>query len=93
MSIIYSFMKKNVYFVRHAEGLHNVNNKWHIENPRLTEKGINQCIDNIKIFNDIDIDIILVSPLIRTLQTASLLFPNYNNMEINEDIRECILNP
>jgi len=71
-------MKKNiVYFIRHAEAEHNIFYRKYGFFPntidtKLTENGINQCkqlqIDNI--------DNIYVSPLSRTLQTATLLFPD-----------------
>ena len=38
---------KTIYFIRHGEGVHNLDNNYHIIYPRLTPKGINQC-DNLK---------------------------------------------
>ena len=66
-----------IYFIRHAEGEHNLSPEcWEIKYPKLTEKGRNQSIGNRKFFEKINIDLIVVSPLKRTLETAELIFDN-----------------
>ena len=84
--------KKNVYFIRHGEAEHNVNNDLTLKNPKLTHNGITQCNKMKKFYDNKPIDIIIVSPLYRTLQTASLLFPN-KKIIAYEEIRESIHNP
>ena len=80
---------KNIYFIRHGEGYHNLYNydyhNWHLEYPRLTTKGIKQCLnvkENVK-----NVDIILVSPLRRTLETAEFIFDKSNNFLAIDYIR------
>ena len=45
---------KNIYFIRHAEGYHNLrnndHNNWHLKYPRLTTEGIKQCLNVKKIW-------------------------------------------
>ena len=88
--------KKTIYLIRHAQGTHNVDNQWTITNPRLTQLGKNQCIEGRSNFQKINFNshngVILVSPLVRTIETATLLFPN-QPLIANENIRECIWNP
>lgn len=64
---------KNLYFTRHGETFWNVENKiCGITDIDLTEKGHRQAIDlgnKIK-EEDLDIDLILYSPLLRAANTA-----------------------
>lgn len=85
---------KNVYFIRHGEGYHNLYNynyhNWHLEYPRLTTKGIKQCL---AVKKNIDkVDIILVSPLRRTLETAEFIFDKSNKFLAIDYVREFISN-
>lgn len=78
-------MNKPVYIIRHAEAEHNIFFRTHgyfpdIIDTKLTQNGINQC----KQLDINNIDNIYVSPLYRTLQTASLLFPNNNYIALDE---------
>ena len=77
--------KKNIYFVRHAESLHNVLeskykyediDKWNVRDPKLTEKGVEQTNNyTIKKLQEkkIKFGAVFVSPLSRTIQTYILL--------------------
>ena len=69
---------KKIYFIRHAESLHNVleqkyafedMDKWNVLDPKLTEKGIqqtNKTIEKIK-ESGINFEAVFVSPLSRTI--------------------------
>tara|TARA_B100000424_G_C22683360_1_gene374133 strand:- start:72 stop:632 length:561 start_codon:yes stop_codon:yes gene_type:complete len=83
-----------IYFIRHAEGYHNLSEKaWNIKFPRLTEKGIIQA-NNAKKNIPSQIDLILVSPLVRTLETADIIFKSRKNKFISEEfIKEKVVNP
>jgi broad specificity phosphatase PhoE len=87
---------KKVYFIRHAEGYHNVNESYHIFNPELTPLGKQQVEQKRHIFKNIIFDDIFVSPLKRTIQTATGLFCSESNnvrMSALEEIREVVYNP
>ena len=80
-----------IYFIRHAEGEHNVNQKYHLFNPALTKKGYNQILKTkIELIN-IDFNEIYVSPLLRTLQTAKGIFGEKKMIAV-EEIREFVDN-
>ena len=81
---------KNIYFIRHAEALHNVLeakypgdfSKCNVYDPELTEKGKEQTdyiMDKLK-KNKIHFDSIYISPLTRAIQTYFLL-----KKELNDD--------
>jgi broad specificity phosphatase PhoE len=95
---------KTVHFIRHAQGLHNVAGMIDVANYQLeefadsllSEVGHEQCA---KAREDmvrrsallLDVDLVVVSPLRRTLQTASLVFADrIGSVEFFalEDIRE-----
>lgn len=62
-------------FIRHGQGIHNtdVPDRLNIENPRLTEKGKAQ-VNNLKSqFSFNEDDLFIVSPTIRTIETATIL--------------------
>ena len=76
---------KKIYFIRHAESLHNVleqkyafkedMDKWNVLDPKLTEKGIQQTNKTIEKIKDsgINFEAVFVSPLSRTIQTYFLI--------------------
>tara|TARA_B110000908_G_C10268121_1_gene466905 strand:+ start:10158 stop:10748 length:591 start_codon:yes stop_codon:yes gene_type:complete len=71
--------KKKVFGIRHGEAWHNVlypiiGNKAYndFNDTTLTVHGIYQCTET----EPPTVDVVLVSPLMRTLQTASFMFPN-----------------
>jgi broad specificity phosphatase PhoE len=84
-----------IYFIRHGEAYHNLynngNNNWHLEFPRLTVKGINQCHEVKKL--NLNVDVILVSPLRRTLETAENIFDKSNKFIALDEIKEFVANP
>ena len=93
-------MSKRVFLIRHGEALHNVNwqifgkdayyNKENLDAP-LTDNGLLQATNlSRKWLNKSDIDLILVSPLTRTLQTANGIFADKPNIPIVaiDDIKE-----
>lgn len=98
-----------IIFIRHAEGYHNIgkirkqfiffgkpkSKNWKIKFPKLTKKGIEQCLEvKEKILNlNLSIDKIYVSPLTRTLETATTIFEKANNIISIEEIRENVVNP
>ncbi|KAK3384113.1 histidine phosphatase superfamily [Lasiosphaeria ovina] len=70
-------MPPTLVLIRHAEGLHNVDNN--IPDPELSELGRRQCGDlreNImaRIPKELDVGLIIVSPMRRTIETAMLVF-------------------
>ncbi|KAK4235213.1 histidine phosphatase superfamily [Achaetomium macrosporum] len=70
-------MPPTLILVRHAQALHNVENNLH--DPELTELGRKQCTElkeNLmpRISRDLDVGLILVSPMKRTIETALLAF-------------------
>jgi len=83
---------KTVYLIRHAEGFHNVNENYEIVDPVLTDLGKEQAKNRSLELSKINFDVIYVSPLKRTLETANLLFGNVK-MKGYEDIREYVSNP
>lgn len=77
---------KTIHFVRHAEGHHNVAGRKDpvfgylredLEDPTLTNHGIQQCKDLGKVSVDIvkNAQLVVVSPMNRTMETASHCFP------------------
>ncbi|KAF2706222.1 phosphoglycerate mutase-like protein [Pleomassaria siparia CBS 279.74] len=68
-------MPPKLYLVRHAEGEHNATRNYTIPDPPLTAKGKSQCHALQSTFEHHNaIDLVLASPLRRTIQTAALSF-------------------
>ncbi|ODQ54791.1 phosphoglycerate mutase-like protein, partial [Saitoella complicata NRRL Y-17804] len=67
---------QTIYLIRHAQALHNVNDRYHIPDPPLTSLGLQQARDFSTEYPDIpsSVDLIVSSPLIRTIQTSLLAF-------------------
>eukprot|EP00929_Paragymnodinium_shiwhaense_P089332 TRINITY_DN49491_c0_g1_i1.p1 TRINITY_DN49491_c0_g1~~TRINITY_DN49491_c0_g1_i1.p1 ORF type:complete len:223 (+),score=24.89 TRINITY_DN49491_c0_g1_i1:3-671(+) len=66
--------EKRVFLVRHGEGQHNVTKNYNLSDPVLTEKGQQQAT-SLRGHSDLNgCDLILVSPMTRTIQTATLAF-------------------
>ena len=61
---------KDVWFVRHGQAQHNVRNRYNIHDPELTPLGRAQAAN----VSAPQVDMIVVSPLKRTIQTALLAF-------------------
>ncbi|GAB7354453.1 hypothetical protein MBLNU459_g4937t3 [Dothideomycetes sp. NU459] len=68
-------MPPTIFVVRHAQGYHNIKRRHHLRDPHITGLGHEQCIQLRNSFPHHDeIDIIMASPLMRTIETASLVF-------------------
>jgi broad specificity phosphatase PhoE len=93
--------KKIIYWIRHGESLSNISDLNHnIIDPDLTTNGKKQCQElkkKIKLDNiDYKIDLVVVSPLTRTLETCSNTFDDLINKTkfiCLEEIREHIDKP
>ncbi|KAI1309544.1 histidine phosphatase superfamily [Xylaria venustula] len=71
-------MPQLIHVIRHAQALHNVHQDFSHHDPELTELGYEQCKTAAKELESLDkIELILASPLQRTIQTALCLFPAY----------------
>ncbi|KAK4168243.1 histidine phosphatase superfamily [Cladorrhinum sp. PSN259] len=72
-------MPPTIILVRHAQALHNVDRDYTIHDPLLSELGRNQCLElkaNLvpKIPSELDVELIIVSPMKRTIETALIAF-------------------
>tara|TARA_B100001094_G_scaffold284706_1_gene298374 strand:- start:1906 stop:2331 length:426 start_codon:yes stop_codon:yes gene_type:complete len=67
-----------IYYIRHGESIANVHTytHWSLLDPELTEKGKIQCYETKQLLKNVNFEIIICSPLKRSIQSASLLFPN-----------------
>ena len=74
-----------IYFVRHGQTEYNVQQLLG-GNSNLTDLGRQQASQAAEMFKDIDIDVIIVSNLKRTYQTAEII-NKYHNAEILIDDR------
>ena len=75
-----SSTSKIVHFIRHAEGTHNLceleSKKPIHQDAKLTPKGIEQCNRLSLLTRNFAVEAVLVSPMTRCLQTATLSFPH-----------------
>ncbi|KAH8673088.1 histidine phosphatase superfamily [Ilyonectria robusta] len=62
-----------IHILRHGQALHNVQRGYPHRDPPLTELGIQQATD---VQPPTTPDLILISPMTRTIQTALLVFPH-----------------
>lgn len=69
-----------LYLVRHGEALSNLEKRYNLPDDRLTEKGIEQAHTLSNLIKDIDYDVVISSPLIRCLDTTSII--NVKNKEV-----------
>ena len=73
-------MTKEIYLIRHAQS--EANAALDLDNPtfyydaRITPLGKKQALNTQKKLKNIDFDLLLCSPLTRTLETFSLIFPS-----------------
>lgn len=74
-----------LYLVRHGEVPHNVLRIFAESDDDLTELGINQAEELREKIKDIEYDLIICSPLLRTTHTANII--NVNNSKIVYDNR------
>ncbi|UJR08427.1 hypothetical protein I4U23_012697 [Adineta vaga] len=89
--------QKVVYYMRHFEALHNIPpHNFSIHDPELSSLGQNQATNAIQNIQTISsIDLVVCSPLIRTLQTYLLVFNNQRNIPliIHPDLQEVCNEP
>lgn len=79
-----SLSTRIIHFVRHAQGVHNVAGeedytyyqKEEYADAALTNKGVKQCQSLANIHGITTAELLVVSPMTRTLQTASVSFPS-----------------
>ncbi|CAF1232108.1 unnamed protein product [Didymodactylos carnosus] len=64
--------EKTIFYLRHCQAEHNVNNEYNIQDPRLTQIGIEHAK---KIILPPNLELVVCSPFVRTLQTYQILFP------------------
>ncbi len=74
-------LKNSYCLLRHGEAYSNIKPQWlsslpEIKISRLTPKGIKKIKENALYFKKIGIDLIFVSPLFRTRQTANIIAKN-----------------
>lgn len=69
-------MPPTLILIRHAQALHNVASDWSLRDPPLSELGEQQCAELKELLRKEDIankvELIVVSAMRRTLQTARL---------------------
>jgi broad specificity phosphatase PhoE len=69
-------MPPTLLLIRHAQALHNVSDDWSIHDPPLSELGEQQCKELQESLKSSEIgnavELIVVSAMRRTLQTANL---------------------
>ena len=70
---------KKIYLIRHAESEANaamdLDNPTYYYDARITKKGKDQALKKRKELENINFDTFICSPLTRTLQTFSIIFP------------------
>ena len=71
---------KRIYLIRHAESEANaaadLDNPTYYYDARITEKGKEQALKTSKKLKNIDFDTYICSPLTRTMETFSIIFPD-----------------
>ena len=84
-------MKKKIYLIRHAESEANaavdLDNPTYYYDARITKRGESQALKAKNVLENIHFDTYICSPLTRTLQTFSIIFPD-NKPIIEPLIRE-----
>ena len=70
---------KKIYLIRHAESKANaavdLDNPTYYYDAQITEKGKEQALKTSKKLKNIDFDTYICSPLTRTMETFSIIFP------------------
>ncbi len=72
-----------IYLVRHGEVPHNALKQYNIKDEDLTERGIKQAEELREKIKNIEVDLIISSPLIRAKRTAEII--NKNSKIILDD--------
>lgn len=77
-----------VYIVRHGETLHNALKIYSNENEELTDKGIIQALELRDKIKDIKFDIVISSPLLRTIHTENILTHYDDSIIVDDRLKE-----
>lgn len=77
-----------LYIVRHGEVPHNALRQYNNENEDLNENGIRQANELKEKIRNINYDIIISSPLLRTKHTAQIINVNNKEILINDKLKE-----
>lgn len=79
----------NLYVVRHGKTAWNDENKVQgLADIPLSEEGIKEALELRKIVDNLDIDVVISSPLIRALKTAEIIIQNRLSINIDDRIKE-----
>jgi broad specificity phosphatase PhoE len=72
-----------IIFIRHGQGQHNLDvpDRLNIENPHLTDKGKTQVGLLHSVFTFVNADLFIVSPTIRTIETANIITERLDNAQ------------
>mmetsp|Transcript_67387 Transcript_67387/g.179956 ORF Transcript_67387/g.179956 Transcript_67387/m.179956 type:complete len:1708 (+) Transcript_67387:68-5191(+) len=91
-SLRYKLYDKEVILIRHAQGEHNVSSNYQFD-PPLTSVGVEQVEQCRATLSEPLPDIVFVSPLRRTLQTATGVFPDSKKTIALDCLREVLSDP
>ena len=84
---------KRIYLIRHAESEANaavdLDNPTYYYDAKITKRGVDQALKARNLLKNINFDTFICSPLTRTLQTFSIIFPD-NKPIIEPLIRELL---
>ncbi|TGJ84953.1 hypothetical protein E0Z10_g3852 [Xylaria hypoxylon] len=86
-------MPVTFHFIRHAESTHNVSMDLNEHDPVLTQTGHKQCRELAAEIRGLghEFDLVLCSPMKRTIQTALAIFPKYlrsDKIMLHSDFQE-----
>lgn len=82
-----------VYFVRHGETYHNINNLYSKAEYELTENGIAQARIAGERLSKLPIEVLVISPYRRTVQTAEVINQKLNKEIILTELAKEIVRP
>ncbi|KAJ3769090.1 phosphoglycerate mutase-like protein [Lentinula raphanica] len=78
-----SMVKKRIYLLRHGQAMHNIDKNWPEKDPPLTDFGIQQS-KSVSI--PVTPDLVVCSPMKRTIQTMYAILPNIASKPNGEQI-------
>ncbi|KRX10212.1 hypothetical protein PPERSA_10878 [Pseudocohnilembus persalinus] len=90
---------KDFIFIRHGEGKHQFKKFKNLRDPILTEKGKQQVLEVRQKIEEIDFDVVYLSPMSRTVESACYLFQDYLQKKKNlrfvmaPKLKEMLFNP
>lgn len=77
-----------VYIARHGQVPHNVLQQYNSEDEDLTDIGIEQAFDLKEKIKNIEFDVVISSPLLRTIHTANIITNYDDSIIIDERLKE-----